>query len=63
VIGFWVAGIITDHYKTAENVFNYKMIWLIPSGIALGVFLIYALHSRMKRKEPVLDERKQPVML
>lgn len=42
LIGFWVAGNITDHYKTADNVFDYKMIWLIPSGIALVVFLIYA---------------------
>ncbi len=42
LIGFWVAGLITDHYKTADGVFDYKMIWLIPSGIALAVFLIFA---------------------
>jgi MFS family permease len=42
LIGFWVAGLITDHYKAADGVFDYKMIWLIPSGIALAVFLIFA---------------------
>lgn len=42
LIGFWVAGIITDHYKMADNTFHYKMIWLIPSGIALVVFLLFA---------------------
>lgn len=42
LIGFWVAGLITDQYKLGENSFNYKMIWIIPSGIALLVFLIFA---------------------
>lgn len=42
LIGFWVAGLITDHYKNADGSFDYKMIWLIPSGIAFVVFLIFA---------------------
>ena len=51
LIGFWVAGIITDHYKTAANVFDYKMIWLIPSGIALVVFLIFAGAFKDEKKQ------------
>lgn len=50
LIGFWVAGIITDHYKTGDNAFDYKMIWLIPSGIALAVFLIYAAAFKDEKK-------------
>ncbi len=54
LIGFWVAGLITDQYKTGDNTFNYKMIWLIPSGIALVVFLIFAGAFKNENKEPAL---------
>jgi len=50
LIGFWVAGLITDHYKSADGVFDYKMIWLIPSGIALAVFLIFAAAFKDEKK-------------
>ncbi len=43
LIGFAVAGKITDSYKLADGTMDYKMIWLIPSGIAFAVFLIFAL--------------------
>ena len=55
LIGFWVAGMITDHYKTADNMFDYKMIWLIPSGIALGVFLIFAAMFKDEKKQGVTE--------
>ncbi|MFT3846326.1 MAG: nucleoside permease [Lacibacter sp.] len=42
LIGFAVAGMITDAYKLADGTFNYKMIWLIPSAIAATVFLLFA---------------------
>src|SRR6185312_11717671 len=35
LIGFKIAGLITDAYTTSEKVFDWKMIWIIPSGIAL----------------------------
>ena len=50
LIGFWVAGLITDHYKSADGVFDYTMIWLIPSGIALAVFLIFAAAFKDEKK-------------
>jgi nucleoside transporter len=43
LIGFAIAGMITDMYKLADGSFNYKMIWLIPSAIAAVVFVIFAL--------------------
>jgi len=43
LIGFAIAGMITDSYKISDKVFDYKMIWLIPSAIALAVFLIFAV--------------------
>jgi len=43
LIGFAIAGKITDAYKLADGSFDYKMIWIIPSAIAFAVFLIFAL--------------------
>jgi len=41
LIGFWVAGLITDHY-TANPVENFwRHVWLIPAGIALVVWLLF----------------------
>jgi nucleoside transporter len=50
LIGFAVAGKITDAYKLADGYFNYQMIWLIPSGIAFAVFLIFALLFKDEKK-------------
>jgi len=43
LIGFAVAGWITDNYKTAEGTIDWQMVWIIPAGIAFVVFLIFAL--------------------
>lgn len=41
LIGFYVAGLISDSYNTATG-HDWKMIWLIPAGIAAVVMLIFA---------------------
>lgn len=46
LIGFAIAGKITDAYKLSENTFDYKMIWLIPAGIAFVVLCLFALIFR-----------------
>lgn len=40
-IGFWVAGQITEYYKTTEG-HNWSQIWLVPAGFAFLVMLIFA---------------------
>jgi nucleoside transporter len=50
LIGFAVAGKITDAYKMSDGSFNYQMIWMIPAGIAFAVFLIFALLFKDEKK-------------
>ncbi|MCX6319621.1 MAG: nucleoside permease [Bacteroidetes bacterium] len=50
LIGFKIAGIITDHYKNADGTFDYKMIWLIPAAIAAVVAVIFFALFRDEKK-------------
>ncbi|MDI1305748.1 MAG: nucleoside permease, partial [bacterium] len=50
LIGFAVAGWITDNYKTLEGTVNWEMVWIIPAGIAFAVFVIFALLFNEKNK-------------
>ncbi|MBE5319251.1 nucleoside permease [Pedobacter sp. MR2016-19] len=52
LIGFKVAGLITDMYKTGE-VTDWKMVWIIPAGIAAAVFLLFALLFNDKTKSEI----------
>jgi nucleoside transporter len=61
LIGFEVAGLIKDSYTTTSIVNNvstvvndWKMIWIIPSGIALVVFLLFAFSFHDKNEKPVV---------
>jgi nucleoside transporter len=53
LLGFMIAGKITDVYKLAEHQFNYKMVWLIPAAIAFAVMIIFALLFKNDRKKPI----------
>jgi nucleoside transporter len=50
LIGFEVAGLISDSYKAADGTMDWKMIWIIPAGIAFVVFLLFALLFNDKTK-------------
>jgi nucleoside transporter len=61
LIGFEVAGLIKDAYSTttvANNVSttisNWKMIWIIPSIIAIAVFLLFFIFFDDKNEKPVV---------
>ena len=56
LIGFWIAGLITDTYKISETAFDWKMIWIIPSGIALVVFLLFAISFNDKNEKTITDQ-------
>jgi hypothetical protein len=51
LVGFAVAGWITDNYKMLDGTTNWQMVWIIPAGIAFLVFLLFALLFDSKKKK------------
>jgi nucleoside transporter len=44
LIGFWFAGLITDHYKTIDGQQHvWRSIWLIPAGISAVMIILFGL--------------------
>lgn len=50
LIGFEVAGLITDNYKMTDGSIDWKMVWIIPAGIALVVFLLFSVFFTDKKE-------------
>jgi nucleoside transporter len=53
LLGFIIAGKITDVYKLAEHQYNYKMVWLIPAAIAFAVMIIFTLLFKNDSKKGI----------
>lgn len=51
LIGFYVAGIITDMYQNAEGNHSWENIWVYPAGFALVVALLFALLFKNEKIE------------
>ena len=57
LIGFWVAGIITDEFITGpdaisgQNLHEWKSIWLYPAGFAGAVFIFFLLSFKDEKVE------------
>ncbi|MFC4095985.1 MFS transporter [Euzebyella saccharophila] len=43
LIGFWIAGIITDNYLVTENVHDWRSIWCYPASFAFIVMILYLI--------------------
>ncbi|HWV71186.1 MAG TPA: MFS transporter [Pseudosphingobacterium sp.] len=41
LIGFWVAGYITEYYKSHDSALYWKNLWLSPAIIATFVFILF----------------------
>jgi len=53
LIGFWAAGLISNHFLDAAGNHDWKSIWLIPSGISVLVLLLFiALFKKEKINSP-----------
>ena len=55
LIGFYVAGLVSENYKTPEG-HDWKSIWMVPAGIAAVVTLIFAFFFKDDRKPTATAE-------
>lgn len=51
LIGFWVAGAITDGYLLDEGVHSWTDIWIFPAIFALGVMVVFTLFFKNEEVE------------
>lgn len=43
LIGFWVAGQVSDMYLNADGSHDWEQIWIIPAGFAFVVMILFAI--------------------
>jgi hypothetical protein len=43
LIGFWVAGLVSDAYKVSDTQHDWEKIWMLASGIAAVVAVLFFL--------------------
>ncbi|AWX44715.1 Xanthosine permease [Flagellimonas maritima] len=51
LIGFWIAGMITDSYLISENVHEWKNIWTFPAIFAFVVLVLFVLLFKNEKIE------------
>ncbi|MFZ9388619.1 MAG: nucleoside permease [Chitinophagaceae bacterium] len=51
-IGFYLAGMLVDKYKTADGLHDWRSIWLFPCLFAAGVALLFLILFRNDKKNP-----------
>lgn len=49
LIGFWVAGKISDSYVNAEGLHDWKEIWFYPAGFALLILVVFVLSFKNEK--------------
>jgi nucleoside transporter len=54
LIGFYIAGLISDSYNSPAG-HDWKMIWLIPAGIAAVVFLLFLVFFKDTKANVAID--------
>lgn len=50
LIGYWAAGLIADYY-TINDMIEWEMVWLIPAGFSIAVFILYLFTFKEERIE------------
>ena len=49
LIGFWVAGQISDLYLNSDGSHDWKQIWLVPAAFALIVMILFAVFFKNEK--------------
>jgi nucleoside transporter len=57
LIGFYMAGKITDYYLTPDGLHDWKAIWMVPAYIAIAILVIFTL--LFKEKSNLLTQHDQ----
>ena len=59
LIGFWVAGLITDAYKISEFKHDWEKIWMLPSFTAafVTVLFFFTFNQKMENSERNMDKK------
>jgi nucleoside transporter len=50
LIGFWFAGIVSEHYKLADGGHAWNKIWMVPAVIATVITIIFVLLFKDPKK-------------
>ncbi len=50
-IGSKLSGIVLDHYKISEGVFDYRAVWMVPAAIAAVVLVLFVLFFKDNQKD------------
>ncbi len=59
LIGFYIAGLISDAYNSPTAGHNWHMIWLIPAGIAAAVMVLFLVFFKESGKTTVVADTPQ----
>jgi len=59
LLGFAIAGKITDAYKLADHQYDYKMVWIIPAAIAFVVMLIFLVLFKDEKKQRITEPKAE----
>ena len=51
LIGFWVAGKITDKYLISEGLHNWENIWILPAIFAVVIMILFAVLFKNEKIE------------
>ncbi|WP_456462395.1 nucleoside permease [Reichenbachiella sp.] len=51
LIGFWVAGKISDSYVSVDGLHDWQAIWLYPAGFAALILVIFAISFKNEKVE------------
>lgn len=58
LIGYLISGPIVDHWELADGMHNWKVIWLIPAGIAIAVLIPFMIffHDKDKKQDKEIPQ-------
>lgn len=63
LIGYFLSGVIVDHFQISPELHDWQTIWLIPAGIAALVFLLFVFlfkdRQTQEKGELLKEDKKQ----